>query len=177
MPVCFVKCITPLPVGVWGRKETKPSFAEVPPLSQASFNPGPYSTSIWRSKIVLSLDLTSLSSLGIKQLSPAEKNSVKSTTTNSGAGRLQEQVSVTPSGVFASTPVCGHRAGIRDPNFSSVIYALRKFNKAYVKKEDIFINVRPQVGGHAAAVDTNKSLITIRNKMRNLTRSPFSSLL
>lgn len=101
---------------------------------------------------------------------------MKSTTTNSGAGRLQEQVSVTPSGVFASTPsVCGHRAGIRDPKFSSVIYALRKFNKAYVKKEDIFINVKPQVGGHGTAVDTNKPLIARRNKMRNLRRSPFSS--
>uniref|UniRef100_H3DLP5 RNA helicase n=1 Tax=Tetraodon nigroviridis TaxID=99883 RepID=H3DLP5_TETNG len=32
------------------------------------------------------------------------------------------------------------RAGIRDPNFSSVIYALRRFNKVYCNRDHIFIN-------------------------------------
>ncbi|KAI3369856.1 hypothetical protein L3Q82_024666, partial [Scortum barcoo] len=37
------------------------------------------------------------------------------------------------------------REGIKDPNFSSVIYALVKFNKAYTRQGKIFINVKPQV--------------------------------
>ncbi|XP_041811417.1 putative helicase mov-10-B.2 [Chelmon rostratus] len=37
------------------------------------------------------------------------------------------------------------REGIKDPNFSSVLYALVKFNKAYVKQGMIFVNVRPQL--------------------------------
>uniref|UniRef100_A0A3Q3VUE4 RNA helicase n=1 Tax=Mola mola TaxID=94237 RepID=A0A3Q3VUE4_MOLML len=37
------------------------------------------------------------------------------------------------------------RAGMKDPNFSSVIYALLKFNKAHTRRGKIFINVKPQV--------------------------------
>lgn len=37
------------------------------------------------------------------------------------------------------------REGIKDPNFSSVVYALLKFNKAYIREGKIFINVKPQV--------------------------------
>lgn len=178
MPVRFAKYITPLPVGVWGHKETKPSFAEVPSwVRRASIRvPIPHQYDAQR----LSWVWTWLHWVPWGQNNCHQQ---KRTPWNlqqriQGQVGLQEQVSVTPSEVFASTPsVCGHRAGIRDPNFSSVIYALRKFNKAYVKKEDIFINVKPQVGGRATAVDTNKSLIARRNKMRNITRSPFSSLL
>ncbi|KAF7668035.1 hypothetical protein LDENG_00036090 [Lucifuga dentata] len=37
------------------------------------------------------------------------------------------------------------REGIKDPNFSNVIYALRKFNKVYFRKKEIYINVKPEV--------------------------------
>uniref|UniRef100_A0A7N8XQX8 RNA helicase n=1 Tax=Mastacembelus armatus TaxID=205130 RepID=A0A7N8XQX8_9TELE len=37
------------------------------------------------------------------------------------------------------------REGIKDPSFSNVIYALVKFNKAYIRKGEIYINVKPQV--------------------------------
>lgn len=37
------------------------------------------------------------------------------------------------------------RTGIKDPTFSSVITALLKFNKAYIRQGKIHINVRPQV--------------------------------
>ncbi|XP_076597717.1 putative helicase mov-10-B.2 [Chaetodon auriga] len=36
------------------------------------------------------------------------------------------------------------REGIKDPKFSSVFYALMKFNKAYIRQGQIFINVRPE---------------------------------
>ncbi|KAM9859316.1 putative helicase mov-10-B.2 [Aulostomus maculatus] len=36
------------------------------------------------------------------------------------------------------------REGIRDPSFSSVIYALLKFNKAHIRRGEIYINVKPQ---------------------------------
>lgn len=38
-----------------------------------------------------------------------------------------------------------YREGRKDPSFSSVVFALTKFNKAYIKKEKLFINVKPQV--------------------------------
>nr|CBN80761.1 Putative helicase mov-10-A [Dicentrarchus labrax] len=37
------------------------------------------------------------------------------------------------------------REGIKDPNFSSVLYALVKFNKVQIRQGNIFINVKPQV--------------------------------
>uniref|UniRef100_A0A7N6FJG6 RNA helicase n=1 Tax=Anabas testudineus TaxID=64144 RepID=A0A7N6FJG6_ANATE len=37
------------------------------------------------------------------------------------------------------------REGIKDPNFSNIVYALLKFNKAYKRQGNIYINVRPQV--------------------------------
>lgn len=37
------------------------------------------------------------------------------------------------------------REGIKHPSFSSVIYALLKFNKAHIKHGKIYINVKPQV--------------------------------
>ncbi|XP_063071769.1 putative helicase mov-10-B.1 [Engraulis encrasicolus] len=37
------------------------------------------------------------------------------------------------------------RNGANDPNFSSVVYALQKFNKASIKQDKIFLNVKPQV--------------------------------
>ncbi|XP_040888869.1 putative helicase mov-10-B.2 isoform X2 [Toxotes jaculatrix] len=37
------------------------------------------------------------------------------------------------------------REGIRDPNFSSVVNALLKFNKVYIRHGKIYINGRPQV--------------------------------
>ncbi|XP_069004395.1 putative helicase mov-10-B.1 [Embiotoca jacksoni] len=37
------------------------------------------------------------------------------------------------------------REGIKDPNFSNVIFALRKFNKAYIRQGRVYINVKPQV--------------------------------
>ncbi|XP_071375982.1 putative helicase mov-10-B.1 isoform X2 [Centroberyx affinis] len=37
------------------------------------------------------------------------------------------------------------REGIKDPNFSNVIYALLKFNKASMRQGKIYINVKPQV--------------------------------
>ncbi|XP_036955977.1 putative helicase mov-10-B.1 [Acanthopagrus latus] len=37
------------------------------------------------------------------------------------------------------------REGRRDPSFSNVVFALTKFNKAYIKKGKLFINVKPQV--------------------------------
>ncbi|KAL2090820.1 hypothetical protein ACEWY4_013083 [Coilia grayii] len=37
------------------------------------------------------------------------------------------------------------RNGAKDPHFSSVVYALQKFNKATIKQDKIFLNVKPQV--------------------------------
>ncbi|KAM3877752.1 putative helicase mov-10-B.1 [Diretmus argenteus] len=37
------------------------------------------------------------------------------------------------------------RDGIKDPNFSNVIYALLKFNKAFMRQGQIYINDKPQV--------------------------------
>ncbi|XP_012690883.1 putative helicase mov-10-B.1 [Clupea harengus] len=37
------------------------------------------------------------------------------------------------------------RDGAKDPQFSSVVYALQKFNKATIKQDKIFLNVKPQV--------------------------------
>ncbi|KAF1391972.1 hypothetical protein PFLUV_G00047620 [Perca fluviatilis] len=37
------------------------------------------------------------------------------------------------------------RKGIKDPSFSSVLYALVKFNKARIRQGNIYINVKPQV--------------------------------
>ncbi|KAK2861814.1 hypothetical protein Q5P01_001347 [Channa striata] len=37
------------------------------------------------------------------------------------------------------------RQGIKDPTFSSVVYALLRFNKAYIKQGEIHINVKPQL--------------------------------
>ncbi|XP_044071008.1 putative helicase mov-10-B.1 isoform X2 [Siniperca chuatsi] len=37
------------------------------------------------------------------------------------------------------------RQGIKDPRFSSVLYALLKFSKAQIRQGEIFINVKPQV--------------------------------
>ncbi|XP_032370048.1 putative helicase mov-10-B.1 [Etheostoma spectabile] len=37
------------------------------------------------------------------------------------------------------------RKGIKDPSFSSVLYALVKFNKARVRQGTIYINVKPQI--------------------------------
>lgn len=37
------------------------------------------------------------------------------------------------------------RKGIKDPSFSSVLYALVKFNKAQIRQGEIFINAKPQV--------------------------------
>lgn len=37
------------------------------------------------------------------------------------------------------------REGIKDPNFSSVLYALVKFNKAHIKQGKLYINAKPQV--------------------------------
>ncbi|XP_070758397.1 putative helicase mov-10-B.1 [Enoplosus armatus] len=37
------------------------------------------------------------------------------------------------------------REGIKDPSFSSVLYALVKFNKAQIRQGNIFINAKPQV--------------------------------
>ncbi|XP_056886470.1 putative helicase mov-10-B.1 [Takifugu flavidus] len=121
MHVRFAKCITPLPVGVFGRKETKPSFAEVP-LESGELQSGFLFRINMTLKDCLESGLDFIEFLGDK-------------TTVTNRKELREIYNNEFRG----------RTGIRDPNFSSVIYALRKFNKAYVKKEDIFINVKPQV--------------------------------
>ncbi|KAI9548916.1 hypothetical protein NQZ68_003450 [Dissostichus eleginoides] len=40
------------------------------------------------------------------------------------------------------------RKGFKDPSFSSVVYALVKSNKAFLKQEKIYLNVKPQVPVH-----------------------------
>ncbi|XP_075997327.1 putative helicase mov-10-B.1 [Genypterus blacodes] len=37
------------------------------------------------------------------------------------------------------------RAGIKDPSFSSILYALRRYNKAYIRQDKVYIHARPQV--------------------------------
>lgn len=71
-----------------------------------------------------------------------------STSTNSRAGRLQRRAHAAPGSAFHSLPsVYGHREGIRDPSFSNLIYALRKFNKVQVTRDHVYINVNNEVGG------------------------------
>lgn len=40
------------------------------------------------------------------------------------------------------------RKGFKDPSFSSVVYALVKSNKAFLRQEKIYLNVKPQVPVH-----------------------------
>lgn len=83
-----------LPVGAWGRKETKPIeiyqlCRSSPWVIRASVVVSCPAASTCRSKIVLSLDWISFSFWRTEYLWPTKQNSETSTITNSGAGRLR----------------------------------------------------------------------------------------